>query len=76
MTERPSHPVFARLYDPVTSVFEGRVEPHRRYLTRSLDGRVLTVGAGTGRGFEQLETSDAGEVHAVEPDPHMRRQAR
>lgn len=75
MSERPSHPLFARLYDPVTSFFEGRVEPHRRYLTRDLEGRVLTVGAGTGAGFEHLKASGAEEVHAVEPDPFMRRQA-
>lgn len=75
MTEKPSHPLFAKLYDPVTSLFEGRMEPHRTYVSRDLEGRVLTVGAGTGKGFEHLAASDADEIHAVEPDPHMRRQA-
>ncbi len=67
--------MFARVYDPVTGLFEGRMEPHRRYLSRDLSGSVLDVGAGTGANFSYLKISGAEEVHAVEPDPHMRRQA-
>lgn len=75
--ETPAHPVFAALYDPLMRHSEATLfPPHRKYLTRNLTGRVLDIGAGTGAMFPYL--ADAGEdleVHAIEPDPHMRRRA-
>ncbi|ELZ02501.1 class I SAM-dependent methyltransferase [Natrialba asiatica] len=70
-----SSPLFAAVYDyvvPDRLLFA----PHRRYLTADLDGRVLDVGAGTGTNFPYVAATDESvEFHAIEPDPHMRRQA-
>ena len=72
--DRPSHRLFASVYDAVTRPFERIVDEHRRYLARGATGDVLDVGAGTGANFSYLAETDA-TVHAVEPDPHMRRRA-
>lgn len=79
MTE-PHHPIFARLYDPVMRPAEQTVlTEHRRYLASGLSGAVLDLGAGTGAMFPYLSevTADGAAVtlSAIEPDPHMRRQA-
>lgn len=76
--ELPSHPVFAALYDPVTRLAERRLRPHREWLARDLSGAVLDVGAGTGAMFPYLCASadEAVELHAIEPDLHMRERAR
>ena len=79
MTE-PSHPVFARLYDPVMKPVERTVlAEHRRYLADEISGTVLDLGAGTGAMFPYFDeaTADGGDVtlFAMEPDSHMRRQA-
>jgi len=79
MTE-PHHPIFARLYDPVMRPAERTVlAEHRRYLASGLSGAVLDLGAGTGAMFPYFSEArrDGGAVtlSAVEPDPHMRRQA-
>ena len=75
MTEdtRPSHRLFAALYDPVTSPFEDRIAEHREYLMGGTEGKVLDLGAGTGANFPHF--ADAS-LHAVEPDPHMRKRAK
>lgn len=77
MTEdtRPSHRLFAALYDPVTRPFEKRIVEHREYLTEGVTGDVLDLGAGTGANFPYLRDTDAS-LHAVEPDPHMLKRAR
>jgi SAM-dependent methyltransferase len=77
MTEhdRPSHRVFAALYDPVTRPFESRIAEHREYLTDDVTGDVLDLGAGTGANLPYLRETDAS-LHAVEPDPHMLKRAR
>jgi len=72
--------LFAALYDPVMALPERvSLPPHRRYLVDGLSGRVLDVGAGTGANFpylaERARETDL-EVHAIEPDPHMRERAR
>ena len=74
----PEHPLFAHLYDPVMSVPERVFLPdHREYLVADLSGTILDIGAGTGAMFPYF--AGAGEeihsLHAIEPDPHMRRQA-
>jgi ubiquinone/menaquinone biosynthesis C-methylase UbiE len=73
----PAHPVFAALYDPVTSVLEATsLRPHREYLARDLSGTVLDLGAGTGASFPYFAAAGGDATfHAVEPDPHMRRRA-
>lgn len=68
------HPVVARLYDTVMAVPERTIMPdHRNALAADLSGRVLEIGAGTGAMFSYYDESV--DLHAVEPDPHMRRQA-
>jgi SAM-dependent methyltransferase len=78
------HPLFAAVYDPATALAEATVfAPHRRYLTRGLTGRVLDLGAGTGATVpylaaarrEALADDRLLDVHLLEPDRHMRRQA-
>lgn len=73
--DRPSHRLFASVYDAVTGPFERVVDEHRCYLARGASGDVLDVGAGTGANFPYLAETTA-TVHAVEPDPHMHRRAR
>ncbi len=72
-SEEISHPFVAAVYD---TVVPDRLlfRPHRRYLTADLSGRVLDVGAGTGANFPYLAGADVAS-HAIETDPHMRRQA-
>ena len=79
MTE-PSHPIVARLYNPVMKPAERTVlVDHRRYLVDGISGRVLDIGAGTGAMFpyfrEAITDGTSVTLFAVEPDPHMRRQA-
>lgn len=81
MSGEPAHPLFAAIYDPVMWLAERTVlRPHRTYLAEGIDGRVLDLGAGTGAMFPFFGTGDgserAVELHAVEPDPHMRKRAR
>jgi SAM-dependent methyltransferase len=72
---RSEHPIVARLYDPVMSLAEREtLPPHRKFLADDLSGRVLDLGAGTGAMFPYFAGADA-DLHAVEPDPHMRAQA-
>ncbi len=75
VTERPSHRLFAAVYDTATRPLERRLDRHRAYLARGLEGDVLELGAGTGAMLPYLAETDA-TVHAVEPDPHMRKRAR
>lgn len=80
MTDRQelSHPLFAAIYDPATAIAERRLlRPHRAYLVDDPGETVLDVGAGTGAMFPYFDAVDDGAVslHAIEPDPHMRKQA-
>ncbi|MDL5361824.1 class I SAM-dependent methyltransferase [Halalkalicoccus sp. NIPERK01] len=69
------HPLFAALYDPLTRVAERRLRPERAWLTEGLSGRVLDLGCGTGAMFPYLCGRDL-DLHALEPDPHMRKRAK
>lgn len=73
----PSHPLFARIYDPATALIERTIlRPHRTYLVDGLDGDVLDLGAGTGAMFPYFAArAPSMTLHAIEPDPHMRRRA-
>ncbi len=72
---RHAHPWFARLYGVLARVAEkGELGDRRRALLASAEGRVLELGAGTGENFKHYPPQ-VSEVVAVEPDPHMRRQA-
>ncbi|MUW14795.1 methyltransferase domain-containing protein [Halorubrum sp. CBA1125] len=76
--QKPSHPFFAMVYDPATALIERTLlRPHREYLVADLEGAVLDLGAGTGAMFPYFAAveSDVTTFHAIEPDPHMRRQA-
>lgn len=68
------HPFVAAVYDPVQTYFEWRqAPPHRRYLARGLGGRVLEIGAGAM--YPYYDSGADAELHGVEPDLRMRRQA-
>ncbi|MDS0222736.1 class I SAM-dependent methyltransferase [Haloarcula sp. S1AR25-5A] len=74
----PSSPLFAAIYDPATALLERTLlRPHREYLVADLDGTVLDLGAGTGAMVPYFKRAGAPstEFHAIEPDPHMRKQA-
>lgn len=69
-----SHPIVARLYDAVMALPERTMLPeHREALAADLSGRVLEIGAGTGAMLSYYD--DGVDLHAIEPDPHMRAQA-
>lgn len=76
----PSHPVMAAVYDSLSRRAEERLLPeHREYLATDLHGAVLDLGAGTGAMFpyfrSAIEDDPSLVLHAIEPDPHMRRRA-
>jgi SAM-dependent methyltransferase len=79
VTESPSHPLFAALYDPVMESTERVLfPPHREYLVDGLAGDVLDLGSGTGAMlpyYAEPVRSGAATVTLLEPDPHMRRRA-
>lgn len=56
------------------------VVEHRRYLARDLEGVILDLGAGSGAMVPYLQTAVQREpalrLHAIEPDPNRRRQAK
>ncbi|MCH7660880.1 MAG: class I SAM-dependent methyltransferase [Euryarchaeota archaeon] len=70
-----THPIFAALYDPLTRLAERRFEPHREWLVADLSGAVLDLGCGTGAMFPYL-CGRGLDLHAVDPDPHMRNRAK
>ncbi len=75
MTEHPAHPVHAAVYDPAMAVAERLgLGAERRRLVAGAHGRVLEVGAGTGRNLPLYR--DIHSLTVLEPDPAMRRRLR
>lgn len=73
--ETVNHPCFARMWDRLSRVAEGRGQAaHRRELLAGLAGRVLEVGAGNGINFDHYPAS-VSELVAVEPEAHLRERA-
>jgi ubiquinone/menaquinone biosynthesis C-methylase UbiE len=70
-----AHPIVAAFYDRLLESTERAfLSPVRGRLLAAAHGRVLEIGAGTGRNFPHYLAS-VEKVVAVEPDPHMRRRA-
>ena len=70
------HPIFARFYDRMLAGTErAGLGEMRHQLLSSASGRVLELGAGTGRNLEHY-TSAVTELVMTEPDPHMARRLR
>src|SRR5262245_36263422 len=68
MTERP---IFARFYDRMSAGIErGGLAGMRRELITTASGRVIELGAGTGRNLEYY-TDAVTELVLCEPDAHM-----
>jgi SAM-dependent methyltransferase len=71
----PGSRIFAALYEPVTARCERRgLAAIRRDLLAHARGRVLEVGAGTGRNVEHYPSGV--DVVYTEPDPHMAKRLR
>ncbi|MHB1834793.1 MAG: class I SAM-dependent methyltransferase [Solirubrobacteraceae bacterium] len=72
MSQRCSHPIFARVYARISPAWEHTViGEHREQLLAGLSGRVVEVGAGNGLNFGHYPPTVA-EVVAVEPEPYLR----
>lgn len=76
--ERTHRVAVAAVYDPVVGLADRWfLDRWRARLADGLTGRILDLGAGTGRMHPHLAaTEGVTEVHAVEPDPAMRRRGR
>ncbi|MGH3352022.1 MAG: class I SAM-dependent methyltransferase [Nocardioides sp.] len=69
------HPLFARLYPAMARAMDdGGMRAHRRSLLTDLRGEVVEVGAGSGANFRYYPSA-VRHVTAVEPEPHLRREA-
>jgi ubiquinone/menaquinone biosynthesis C-methylase UbiE len=68
------HPLFARLYVPLSRLMERELGRHRRALLAGLEGRVVEIGAGNGLNFRHYPAT-VDEVVALEPEPHLRTKA-
>lgn len=68
------HPVFARVYEPLSRLMERELSDHRRRLVAGSAGAVVEVGAGNGLNFRYYPP-EVDRVVAVEPEAHLRRLA-
>ncbi len=64
--------LFAALYDRLGAAGEAELRPRREALLSGLAGRVLEIGAGTGRNVE-LYPPAVGELVLTEPEEPMAR---
>ncbi len=72
-----SHPIIAAIYDRfLASDEKAFLADLRARLVGEARGTVVEIGAGTGVNFAHYRSPQVRAVHAVEPDPHMRRRAR
>ncbi|MFG1627172.1 class I SAM-dependent methyltransferase [Kribbella sp. NPDC049227] len=75
MSERGSHPVFARIYARVRpGLDEHGVAGHRKRLLDGLAGEIVEIGAGDGGNFAHYP-AEVTRVIAVEPEPYLRSKA-
>jgi ubiquinone/menaquinone biosynthesis C-methylase UbiE len=75
MSEQVHHPVFARVYERLAQVAEGRGgAEHRRGLLAGAAGRVIEIGAGSGANFAHYPET-VSEVIAIEPESRLRERA-
>ena len=68
------HPLFARLWSLMSRREPAEIRRHRDELVGGLSGRVIEVGAGTGSNFGHYPAT-VEQLVAVEPEPHLRREA-
>ena len=74
-SRQKSHPIFAAFFDRMSRSAEKRgMGDLRHELLAGASGRVVEIGAGTGRNFAHYPPA-VSEVVATEPDPHMLRRA-
>ena len=73
---KPSHPLFAAMYDPIMGASVELLAPPRTFAAGEAWGRVLEVGAGTGQNLAYYDWSRVVSLDLTEPDPHMLRRAR
>ena len=68
------HPIFAAFYDVFAESLDRKgLAQYRRKIAGGASGRVLEIGAGTGRNLAYY--NQVTSVLAIEPDPYMRRRA-
>jgi ubiquinone/menaquinone biosynthesis C-methylase UbiE len=68
------HPIFAAFYDFFCKAIEKKgLARYREKAAGGATGRVIEIGAGTGRNFPFYRTID--RLIAAEPDPYMQRRA-
>ncbi|MGC9664927.1 class I SAM-dependent methyltransferase [Planosporangium sp. 12N6] len=76
MRPRISHPIFARVFERLAVRLDAAGgAAHRHRLVAGLSGRVIEVGAGSGRNFAHYPP-EVSAVLAVEPEPRLRAAAR
>jgi ubiquinone/menaquinone biosynthesis C-methylase UbiE len=70
-----ARPRFARFYERITDAMDRQgLSELRAELLADLHGTVVEIGCGNGRNFAHYPATVTA-VHAVEPEPHLRRLA-
>jgi len=75
MGDSHRHPLFAAIYDRMMAAAGDELTRLRDETFSRARGVVVEVGAGTGLNFAYYRAGEVDRVHAIEPDPHMRRRA-
>ncbi|MFE7311781.1 class I SAM-dependent methyltransferase [Streptomyces sp. NPDC057555] len=72
MSDKVSHPLFARLYPRISAYADAHgSREHRRELLAGARGSVVEIGAGIGTNFRHYP-AEVEQVIAVEPEPRLR----